>query len=268
MPNFRAISPSTHGQLRWLRTTSFSFALRDGILPLGMAEVAKATLSLPLAFVQREGPTFLPVAVMSLQENCNHFVAPDGRWPHGYIPAATRAYPFRLFAGPDDQHILAIDEDSGLLSNGPEGETFFDESGSPSAAITTVMQFLEAHEVGLRAAKDAAALLAKNGLLKPWDISVKRESGTQRIAGLFQIDPLALAQLSGDALATLNAAGGLFLANCQLLSMQHLSLLGELASIHAQAERRAAEAKPLASNNSLDLEFLKSGETLNFGGFR
>ncbi len=269
MPNFQAISYATHGQKRWLRATSFSFALRDGILPLGIAEVAKAALSLPLAFIQRETTGFVPVAVMSLQPGHNHFVTPDGRWPHGYIPAASRAYPFRLFGTGEDQHILAIDEDAGLICEGADGEAFFDAIDKPSAAIREVMRFLEAHEIGLRAARGATACLNEFQLLKPWEISVKNEHGVQKLGGLFQVDQEALNQLPGEALKALLNAGGLLLAYSQLLSMQHLPFLGELASAHAEAAKRVADAdRSLSANGELDLEFLKRSETLSFGGFR
>ena len=64
-------------------------------------------------------------------------------------------------------------------------------------------------------------------------------------------------------------AGALVLAYCQLLSMQHLPLLGELAKAHAQAEYAAAEAaRKIETNGELNLEFLNSSDSLNFGGFR
>lgn len=269
MPNFQAISYATHGQKRWLRATSFSFALRDGILPLGMAEVAKAALTLPLAFIQRDPQGFFPVAVMSLKPGTNHFVTPDGRWPHGYIPATSRAYPFRLFDTGENQHVLAIDEDAGLISDGVDGEAFFDSAESPSHALREVMQFLEAHEIGLRAARGAATRLSEFKILKPWEISVRNDDGVQKLGGLFQVDQQALNQLPGEALKALLNAGGLLLAYSQLLSMQHLPFLGELASAHAEAAKRVADAnQSLSANGELDLEFLKRSETLSFGGFR
>ena len=48
---------------------------------------------------------------------------------------------------------------------------------------------------------------------------------------------------------------------CQLLSMQHLPLLGQLA----QAHRKAAQPLSAAPDGELDLRFLSNNGTLSFG---
>lgn len=268
MPNYHALSKTTHGNKRWLRATSYAFAMRDGILPLGLGELSKAILTLPVAFVQQES-RFHPVAVMSLQPDRNHYVTQDGRWLHGYIPTASRAYPFRLFDTPAGETVLAVDEDSGLVTDGPEGEPFFDEAGEPSVALQEVLKFLGMNAQSMKAAEQATEVLNRHQLIKPWKITIKGEDGDRNIAGLFQIDENALNALSAGALLELRNAGALVLAYCQLLSMQHLPFLGELAKAHAQAEQAATEAaKKIETNGELNLEFLNSGDSINFGGFR
>lgn len=55
------------------------------------------------------------------------------------------------------------------------------------------------------------------------------------------------------------------LAYCQLLSMQHLSMLGTLAHAHAEAEKiRLAQASTLQSRE-LDHGFMNDGGTFSFG---
>ncbi|MBP7780187.1 MAG: hypothetical protein KA045_01460, partial [Burkholderiaceae bacterium] len=74
--------------------------------------------------------------------------------------------------------------------------------------------------------------------------------------------------LSAEALLEVRNAGGLLIAYCQLLSMQHLSILGQLAEAHAKAEQAAAEAaNNIAHNGELNMEFLNKNETLSFSGF-
>lgn len=59
---------------------------------------------------------------------------------------------------------------------------------------------------------------------------------------MHQIDETALNALPADAFETLRQAGALPLAYCQMLSMQHLQVLGKLVQAHAKhAETQAAQ---------------------------
>ena len=267
MPNYQAISKQAYGNKRWLRTTSYAFAMKDAILPLSLAELPKAMMSLPIALIV-QNERYVPVAVMSIQPDRNHFVTPDGRWLHGYIPASCRGYPFRFLNAPDGKQILCIDQDSGLVSDGPEGEPFFDEAGEPTQAIRETLNLLHQSEQSLKATLAACDLLKQHQLIKPWPIKLKTDAGDKDIAGLFQIDEAALNLLSAEALLEIRNSGGLLLAYCQLLSMQHLSFLGQLAEAHAKADKAAAEAtNNIVQNGELNIEFLKKNETLSFAGF-
>ena len=59
------------------------------------------------------------------------------------------------------------------------------------------------------------------------------------------------------------------MAYMQLLSMQHLDKLAELAKAHEQheqAQAQTAAALPVNSKGELDLEFLNQTDTLSFSG--
>lgn len=81
------------------------------------------------------------------------------------------------------------------------------------------------------------------------------------LQGLFRIDEAAFNALPLEALDALRAAGALPVIYCQLLSMQHLPVLGQLAQI------RAAQNAPLpqSGDGDLDLEFLNESGTIKFG---
>ncbi len=81
--------------------------------------------------------------------------------------------------------------------------------------------------------------------------------------GLFRIDEAALNQLPAEAPIELRNTGALLCAYCQLLSIQHLQTLGQLAAAHAQAEAKAQASLP-TQNGELDLSFLYGSETLKF----
>ena len=267
MPNYQPITQTHYAHKRWLRTSSYAFAMKDAILPLSLTELSRAMMTLPIALIQ-QNDSYLPAAVTSLQPNRNLFVTTDGRWIHGYVPAACRSHPFRFLKTPEGQQVLCIDEDSGLVQEGAEGEAFFDEEGKATPAVQEILAFLQQAEHGKLASTAACAVLARHHLIVPWPITLTTETGEKQIGGLYKIDEPALNQLSAEALLEVRNAGGLLIAYCQLLSMQHLPILGQLAEAHAKAELAAAEAsKLIAQNGELNIDFLNKNDTLSFGGF-
>lgn len=270
MPKYVPITRERHAAKRWKPYSGFAFAAQEAVASVELVEVPAAVMSLPLAFLER-GEGFVLAAVLGLQNGRNLFVAPDGRWIGGYIPALIRGYPFRLAsAGDSGRKILCIDEDSGLLTDGPEGEAFFSEDGQPLQTMTDILnQFLQMDKNGVLTA-NACMALVKHKLICPWPVTYETAGGgKQGIKGLFKIDEAALNALSGDALLALRQAGALLLAYGQLLSMQHMPRLSILADAHAKLAAKAAPAKPaglpVSATGELDLEFLKRSETLSFG---
>ena len=266
MPTYHAISRERHASLRWQRNPDYAFVAHEAIAPLVAAELPKAMMSLPIAFTEQSGG-YVPSAILSLLPGKDLYVTKSGCWSGDYIPAAFRSYPFRLANTDDGQQALCIDDDSGLVSNGPEGERFFNEDGQPAQAVLDILSFLTQIEQSRVATTVACAALQKHALIRPWAITLKTETGEQQIEGLFQIDEAALNQLSAEALLEVRNAGALPIAYCQLLSMQHLPMLGQLIDAHAKAEQ--AQVQPpehLAPGGNFDLEFLNKGGTFNFSG--
>ena len=263
MPNFHAISRERHASKHWNRYTNYRFAAADSVVPLVAAELPKAVMSLPIAFIA-QGDGYVPAAVVGLQPGNNVFVAPDWRWAGQYIPAAFRSYPFHLLLSEGGQQVLCIDEDSALVTDGASGEAFFADDGQPAQAILDILGFLTQIEQSRAATAAACAALQKHDLIRPWAITLKTDTGEQQIAGLFQIDEAALNQLPDDALLEVRDVGALPIAYCQLLSMQHLPLVGQLIEAQAKASAQAQSLQHLAPGGDLDLEFFNEGGTFNF----
>lgn len=234
MPTLAAISRERHANQRWQRFVSYEFARQSVLVPLVAAETPKASMAMPLAFIP-QNDSYVPAALMGLEPGRNLLVAPDGRWLGRYVPSALRGYPFSLAKTEDETLVLCIDEDSGLLSDGPDGEPFFNDEGAPAEGLAQVMDFLQQIERNRGATAIACAALAEHDLIRPWPITLKGETGERQVEGIFQIDEAALNQLSDETFLRLRHAGALPLVYCQLLSMQHLPMLGELASAHARA---------------------------------
>ena len=278
MSNIQAISRSRHGSKRWLRAASYAFAANDAVAAIHALELPNAVLSMPVAFLTADSGYSL-VAVQSLSPGKNYFIASDGRWVGGYVPAVYRGYPFVLGTDAEGKQLLCIDEDSGLLIDGaapdaapagiPLGEAFFTDDHQPTPVVSEVSGFLTQTATHRQGTQLVCSVLQKHALIKPWLIKVRAETGEQNVEGLFCIDEDALNQLPTEAFLELRAAGALPVAYCQLLSMQHLPLLAQLAKAHATAQAAAAAkaaSKPLITpKGDLDLEFLHNSGTISFG---
>ncbi|RTZ43173.1 peptidase [Candidimonas sp. SYP-B2681] len=262
MPDIKVVSRESHADKRWQRYTSYSFADGDAVAQLVVQELPKAAMVLPVGFVA-VGDGFLPVAVQGLQPGKNLLVAADGRWLGGYIPAAYRSYPFMLANTEDGQQVLCFIEDSGLLSD-TEGESFFAEDGEPAQSVKDVLNFLTQVFANRQATQRICEALQKHNLIQPWPITLQTDAGEQVVEGLHRIDEAALNSLSAEAFDEVRQAGALPVAYCQLLSMQHLPKLGQLAQAHAAQQLTSLETP----DGELDLEFLNDGGTISFGGLR
>ena len=115
MPQFTPITGESHAGKNWRRPPNFAFAAGEAVVPLVGAELAHAVVTMPIAFTA-EADRYRLVALLSLVPGKNLFVAPDGKWLGGYIPAFFRGYPFRLWRQEGSETaVLCIDQDSKLL---------------------------------------------------------------------------------------------------------------------------------------------------------
>ncbi|KRB77649.1 SapC family protein [Noviherbaspirillum sp. Root189] len=232
-PQYIPISKTQHASKRWRRSASYHFAAGDAVIPLGAEELPKAMMAMPLGFVASE-EGFTPVAVQGLASGENLFVTRDGSWASNYIPAIYRGYPFTLANTETGQQVLCIDQTSGLVVDGTQGELFFNDDGTPGQAVKGVFDMLTRVHADRESTARICAVLQKHRLIEPWLIKVQSDDGERSIEGLFRIDEVALNALPIDALEEVRKAGALPVAYCQLLSMQHLPALAQLA----QARRR------------------------------
>ena len=188
MPKFTAISPDTFASRAWRRITGYHFAAQLSTIQVVAAELPHLVPSMPLGFVQN-GSAFELVAICSVQPAANLYIAPDGRWLGSYIPAAIRGYPFRLVKMQDrEDSILCIDEESGLVVEAGQGESFFDASGTPSQAVKDVLNLLTQVERSRVATQAAVDALRGAGLIQPWPINLQQGNQAVAVEGLFRID--------------------------------------------------------------------------------
>lgn len=220
MPNYEVVSQDVHKNLRWNPINDYTFAARDALSPLVMQEAPMAALHLPIAFT-KTGEHFGLFAVQGLEAGSNYLVDAAGQWLAAYIPATYRAYPFALGTSEDQQQLLCIDSDSGLI-NSTEGYTFFDEQGAPGKQVQETLDFLSQVAANRQATQELCLLLEEFELLEPWLISVKKGDKEVPVAGLFRVNEAKFNTLEADALLNLRDKGALPLIFCQLISIQNL----------------------------------------------
>ncbi len=239
MPKFVPITKTHFAEKQWQRVTNYTHAANDTICPLVVQELPKVQLSLPIAFAYiNEQPTL--VAVQGIKPNKNILVDNSGKWIGKDIPAAYRGYPFLLANTEDGQQVLCFDEESGLLTE-KDDEAFFGEDGEVAEAVKGVMTFLTNVQNNRTSTLNICTVLHDNNLIQPWPIKLKTDDGEVPVEGLFRIDEAALNALDKDVFEDIRQAGALPLIYCQLLSMQHLPALANLAAQVDKVEQQQTD---------------------------
>ncbi len=245
MARIQPVTFPTHGNKRWQRFSSYSFAAQSAIAPLMLIEVRSAASAFPIGFVKHEGNCF-PAAILGLDEGTNLFVDEQGNWLGAYIPAAFRAWPFSITYTERGDKLLCVDEDSGLVSDGEEGERFFNDDETPSEALQQISSFLAQFSQNRDPSLAACAALEAAGVLQPWTATVRCGERQWSMQEFLRIDEDALNKLRTSTLASLHKAGALALAYSQLHSQAQLAFVGRLA------EQRLAQGEPSAAADSAD----------------
>ena len=237
MVSLQAITKPDFTEKSWRRSPNYLFTANDAVCPLTVHEIPKAIMGMPIAFLCVD-EKYSVVAVLGLAPETNYFVGKDGGWRGNYIPALYRAYPFVLAKNEaeDEQMILCINEESGLLTEDDSAVPFFGEDGELSPAVSEIIEFLSNLNAGLQTSARICKTLLEHELFKPWELQVQLEEGTKRVDGLFCIDEAALNTLSDETFVELRQSGALPIIYCQLLSMQRISELAQFAQAKSKAE--------------------------------
>lgn len=222
-----AVTRETYEQRAWRRSNGYTFAADKHVVPVFAGELDKLVSRYALGFISHEQQPLL-VALLALQPGSNCYVEADGRWRVGYVPAALRAWPFRIAPTPaGDGYVLAFDEDSGLLTEPGQGEPFFNADGSLAPAVQAVGELLAALEQQRRLTNALVVQLRDAGLLEPWPIDFEQEDRRVGVTGVSRVAAGALDRLDPDTWLALRAPGALRLAYAQLFSMEGLARLRE-----------------------------------------
>ena len=232
-----AYTPLSHSQFKEyrLRKGTYSFLHGRPVVPVFVSEAPRAALDLPLAFAPAKKGV-VPVAVLSLNQEDNAQVGPQGEWMGGYMPAQIRCHPFSLaFSG--ERATLLVDRDSEWLST-EEGEPLFDDQGNVTELVQGYIETLKQTASSPRLETEAVAAITNSDILQPW---------IQEPVKLFRISEPALNGLSEHTFLRLHQQGALPLVYAHLISLARLERIRQLARQKEEASRQweaEAQTKP------------------------
>jgi hypothetical protein len=235
MTKYVPVHVAQHAGKAWRRLGTYAHAAAVAAAPLVGLEFGRAALAMPIAFLLHAG-RYVPMAMMSPVAGRNLFIGPAFQWLGTYVPAALRAYPFRLGrTNETEQTILCVDEDSGLVVDADgTAEAFYDADGNPSPATKAAMDFLARIEASRTATDLAVAALADAGLIQPWPLKVMSDGQPAPVDGFFRVDEAALSSCDDETFLKLRKSAALPLAYMQLVSMGQVALFDQLNRIQKQ----------------------------------
>ncbi|WP_319003906.1 SapC family protein [Ruegeria profundi] len=227
-----------HGLMYWRRFTSYEFAMDRTDCAIVLQEVLQAASAFPI-FFKKDQAGFEPHVILSFLANMpTPFVSRDGRWMAAYVPSDLRCYPFRAEpVGRDSSDSksmfrLCVDEASGLVSNDPNDETFFDKTGALSPALQEVQAFLGARAAAREATQALCQMVDKLGLFEP----LAAYDGIDLAPGTFAVSAQRLSTLKQAEKLRLVESGALQLIHAHQVSLAHCRWI-------AQAQQQLRQEK-------------------------
>lgn len=234
MFNYQPIAPAEFGARSFRKPGNFLFTQQDNLVALGASEATTAMMWMALAFLE-ESDSCMLVGIQGLRASENLLVDKAGNWLTGFLPAIYQSYPFKLGTGPNNELMVCVDVDSGLIEDNASGIPFYDPTGQPSALVTQYMNVLANIRRDRESMRQYGRRLRELQLLEPWPLTVEDEESAHAFNGLLRINETRLNDLDAESYASLRAGGLILIIYSQLLSMQNLGNLIKLAQAHRQA---------------------------------
>ncbi len=166
-----------------------------------------------------------PIAVFGLKAEQNLCIDND-KWRVRYVPAALRLYPFGLARVAPDQMVVCFDETWGGF--GAQGETLFNDDGTPTEFTANVQKQLENFEVEVERTRVVGNLLVEKGLLRDMRFDATLPDGSKlAVDGFLTVDADKLAALSDADLLAMNKNGVMGLIHAHQISLGNMARLVE-----------------------------------------
>lgn len=227
-----------YGNRYWKRFTSYEFAANQSNCAIVFDEIAQAAAAFPIVFNATELGVE-PIALLSLSANTpNPFVSQNGRWMAAYVPSFIRCHPF--VADPvncetdrDPAYRLIVNETSGLITNDPNHEAFFNDKGGLSPALKEVQTFLQTLAAARLRTRRLCKKLQDLGLLDPIDTF----GGVRLPSEALAISSSRLEHLSHSEKVHLFDCGVVRLIHAHQVSLSHCTWLRQAQLQRKQSQR-------------------------------
>lgn len=258
-PPLTVISSKDHDGYGYAPDKPFEFANTSNFIELNSAEIAKLIGLMPMLFqvIKSEGNSVIRFGLASGlgAENC--LVHPiNGKFLLPYVPAALRAYPFRLVKAnaqgeEKPQEVLSVfqaEVDQAFAKDQGDSILF---DGKLTDKGKGLMSFL--NQLNQRAALDQKAVqsVLESGVLIPMNIQVKISESSEEMqtvrSDLFRVDEAKLRELSAETLQILQRTGAMGFIYAHLLSMDKFQNLQKAVEVHSKLKQQA-------NANEIDLE--------------
>ena len=198
-------------------------------VPLSFTEFSMACRDLPIAFVSGDsGGTFVPMAVLGLENQQNLFVTRSNAWEESvYLPAYVRRYPFcmtRVTVDGQEQAERVACVEKRAISD--KGEALFDKEGEPLPAWQERQKLLFEYEADLLRSDEMCKSLAQLELLEPFTMqAVPNEGAPVAMTGLYRVAEQKMADLPPDKLKEMAQNGILSRVYAHLISLANFGRL-------------------------------------------
>lgn len=210
-------------------------------LPLSYAEFGAACRDYPIAFVSGDaGTSFLPMAVLGLENQQNLFVTENGSWEAAvYLPAYVRRYPFCMtrvtVSGKEQAERIACVEKRAIND---KGEALYDAKGEPLPMWEERRKLLFEYEADLVRSEEMCRTLAELQLLETFTMQAVPNQGTPiAMTGMYRVAEGKIAGLTPEQLKALVEKGVLARVYAHLISLSNFGRL---------LDRRSATQPPSA----------------------
>ncbi|MGI8705907.1 MAG: SapC family protein [Sphingomicrobium sp.] len=220
------LSSSVHGKMKIRSVDKAPTVGTTHAIPATVDEFSLLARHYPIIFSIGDDP--VPLVLMGLTEGVNAFMDENGKPldQNLYVPAYVRRYPFLLARlRPDsDELSLCFDPTIGAIGDFEDGDPLFEESGEPSQATKSILQFCEQFETAGQRTAAFVQDLKKADLLMDGEVAIQPEGAPQPFTyrGFRMVDEEKLREMRGDELRKFNQSGLLPLIYAHLFSLSQV----------------------------------------------
>ncbi len=237
------VSSQRHAGAAVKTGTDYGFARDVNSVPVTAVEFSRVAPEYAIVFVGDEDAV-MPMAVLGVLQDHNHYVDETGKWNAGYVPAFVRRYPFVFSSGDDGTTFtLCIDETFSGYNEEGRGERLFDADGERTQYLTSVLGFQQGYQAHFNATRAFCRKLKELDLLESVQANFRTPEGKQHsLTGLLVISQEKLKALPDEKLAELVRGGELELVYLHLHSLRHITAMAVDLKEQAGTEKAAGKA--------------------------